>query len=175
VWSGRVQLVPVLLVAIVSAAAGDNLGYWLGRRYGRTTVERCGSRLLTPARVMAAESFVTRYGALAVCVARFIGGFRFLAGPLAGAGGLPFRSFVCGNLIGAVLFVPYAVGIGYAVGYGLGPYMAHVQQALGGIGHVVMAVAIIVVVALGAWRTMIRIVRLRMMRAMYNTCATKTP
>jgi len=44
--------------------------------------------------------------------------------------------------------------------------MAHVQQALGGIGHVVMAVAIIVVVALGAWRTMIRIVRLRMMRAM---------
>src|SRR5207247_9461111 len=69
---------------------------------------------------------------LAVCIARFVGGFRFLAGPLAGAVGLPFRSFLRGNLLGAVLFVPYAVGIGYAIGYGLGPYIAHVRHALGG-------------------------------------------
>jgi len=46
-----------------------------------------------------------------------------------------FRSFLCGNLLGAVLFVPYAV----AIGYGLGPYMAHVQHALGGIGRVVLS------------------------------------
>jgi hypothetical protein len=68
-------------------------------------------------------------------------------------------------LLGAVLFVPYAVGIGYAIGYGLGPYMAHVQHALGGIGRVVLALAIIVVVVLVAWRTIIRIVRLGVMRA----------
>jgi hypothetical protein len=59
-------------------------------------------------------------------------------------------------LLGAVLFVPYAVGIGYAIGYGLGPYMGHVQHALGGIGHVVLPLAIIVVVVLVAWRTIIR-------------------
>jgi membrane-associated protein len=155
----------VLIVALVSAVAGDNLGYWLGRRYGRAAVERYARWLLTPARVIVAESFVSRYGALAVCVARFVGGFRFLAGPLAGAVGLPFRSFLCGNLLGAVLFVPYAVGIGYAIGYGLGPYMAHVQRALGGIGRVVLALAIIAVVVLVAWRTIIRIVRLGVMRA----------
>jgi len=40
VWSGRLQLLPVLIVALVSAVAGDNFGYWLGRRYGRATVER---------------------------------------------------------------------------------------------------------------------------------------
>jgi membrane-associated protein len=165
VWSGRLQLLPVLIVALVSAVAGDNLGYWLGRRYGRAAVERYARWLLTPARVIVAESFVSRYGALAVCVARFVGGFRFLAGPLAGAVGLPFRSFLCGNLLGAVLFVPYAVGIGYAIGYGLGPYMAHVQRALGGIGRVVLALAIIAVVVLVAWRTIIRIVRLGVMRA----------
>ena len=61
VWSGRVQLVPVLIVAIVSAVAGDNLGYWLGRRYGRTAVERYSRWLLTPARVAKAESFVRRH------------------------------------------------------------------------------------------------------------------
>lgn len=64
-----------------------------------------------------------------------------------------------------MLFVPYEVGIGYAIGYGLGPYMAHVQHALGGIGHVVLVLAIIMVVVLVAWHTTIRIVRLGAMRA----------
>ncbi len=165
VWSGRLPLLPVLIVSIVSAVAGDNFGYWLGRRYGRAAVERYADRLLKPGRVVVAESFVSRYGALAVCIARFVGGFRFLAGPLAGAVGLPFRSFLRGNLLGAVLFVPYAVGIGYAIGYGLGPYMARVQHALGGIGHVMLPLAMIVVVVLVTWRTIIRIVRLGVMRA----------
>jgi len=165
VWSGRLQLLPVLIVALVSAVAGDNFGYWLGRYYGRAAVERYARWLLKPARLVVAESFVSRYGALAVCIAQFVGGFRFLAGPLAGAVGLPFRSFVRGNLLGAVLFVPYAVGLGYAIGYGLGPYIAHAQHALGGIGHVALLLAIIVVVVLVAWRTIARIVRLGVMRA----------
>src|SRR5437660_567293 len=165
VWSGRLQLLPVLIVALVSAVAGDNFGYWLGRRYGRLAVERYARWLLTPARVMVAESFVSRYGALAVCVARFVGGFRFLAGPLAGAVGLPFRAFLSGNLIGAMLFVPYAVGIGYAIGYGLGSYIAEVQRSLGGIGHVVLLLAIIMVVVLVAWRTIITGVRRAVIRA----------
>ena len=159
VWSGRVQLLPVLIVALVSAVAGDSLGYWLGRHYGRAPVERYACRLLTRARVAGAESFVSRYGALAVCIARFVGGFRFLAGPLAGAVGLRFSSFLRGNLLGALLFVPYAVGIGYAIGYGLGPYVAQIQHALGGIGPMVLPVVIIVVVVLVAWR-MVRTHRL---------------
>jgi membrane protein DedA with SNARE-associated domain len=40
VWSGRLQLLPVLVVGVFSAAVGDNLGYWLGHQYGRTVVER---------------------------------------------------------------------------------------------------------------------------------------
>ena len=148
VWSGRLQLLPVLLVALVSAVVGDNIGYWLGRRFGHAAVDRYAHRVLSPARVMVAESFVRRYGALAVCVARFVGGFRFLAGPLAGAVGVQFSSFVLGNLIGAVLFVPYAVGIGYAIGYGLGPYLTHLQHTLGGIGYLAVLVAIIGIVVL---------------------------
>ena len=160
VWSGQAQLVPVLIVAIVSAVAGDNLGYWLGRRYGRTAVERYAGWLLTPARVTKAESFVRRYGALAICLARFVGGLRFLAAPLAGAVGLPFQSFLRGNVLGAVLFVPYAVGIGYAIGYGLGAHITRVQHALGGVAYVVLLSAIVALVVLAAWRTTMKMVRL---------------
>jgi membrane protein DedA with SNARE-associated domain len=164
VWSGRLRLLPVLIVGLVSAIVGDNFGYWLGRHYGRAAVERYGRRLLKPGRVVVAESFVRRYGALAVCVARFVGGFRFLAGPLAGAVGLPFASFLRGNLLGALLFVPYAVGIGYAIGYGLGPRVADVQHALGGIGRTVLILALVVVSGLVAWRTLTRIAWLGVIR-----------
>ena len=159
-WSGRLQLLPVLIVALVSAVAGDNLGYWLGRHYERAAVDRYARWLLKPGRLMVAESFVSRYGALAVCIARFVGGFRFLAGPLAGAVGLRFSSFLRGNLLGALLFVPYAVGIGYAIGYGLGPRVADAQHALGGIAHLVLILAITGVVVLVTSRITKRIVRL---------------
>ena len=33
-WQGQILLPLVLGVGIVSAIAGDNLGYWIGRKYG---------------------------------------------------------------------------------------------------------------------------------------------
>ena len=66
---------------------------------------------------------MTRYGVLGVFVARFIPGLRFMAGPLAGAAGLRPFPFVVANLLGAAIYVPYAVGIGYAIGYGFGTYV----------------------------------------------------
>src|SRR2546428_10381804 len=102
VWSGRLQLLPVLVVALVSAVAGDNFGYWLGRHYGRATVERYAHWLLKPGRVVVAESFVSRHGALAVCIARFVGRVRVLARPLARRGSPPLRSFLARHLPRAV-------------------------------------------------------------------------
>jgi len=165
VFSGRIQLFPVLVAALVSAVVGDALGFWLGRRYGRAAVERHARWLLTPARVTLAESLIRRYGAVAVCAARFVGGLRFVAGPLAGALGLPFRSFLRGNVLGAVIFVPYAVGIGYAIGYGLEPYMARVQQVLGGVGRMVLLATLVVSAALVSWLITVKVVRMGMLQA----------
>ena len=62
-------------VGVIGFTLGGGLS-WLGRRYGRAIVERYAHWLLKPGRLMVAESFVRRYGALAVCLARFVGGFR---------------------------------------------------------------------------------------------------
>jgi membrane protein DedA with SNARE-associated domain len=122
VWRGDLAWTAVLVVGVVGAVAGDNLGYWLGRHYGRAVLERHGRWVgLPPTRVRALAAAVTRYGGAAVLVARFVAGFRFLAGPLAGATGMRPAIFVVANVLGALLFVPAAVGLGYAVGYGLGP------------------------------------------------------
>src|SRR5215472_11392990 len=39
-WRGELQFPVVLAVGIVSAVVGDNVGYWIGRAYGRGLLDR---------------------------------------------------------------------------------------------------------------------------------------
>lgn len=152
-WQGQLRLPLVLFVGIVSAVAGDNLGYWIGRRYGQEAIERFGRRvLLTPARIEATRRFVTRYGAFGVFAARFIAGLRFMAGPLAGSTGLRPLRFVTANALGAMLYVPTMIAAGYAVGYGLGDYVKRFERIAGRVEHVVLIAAAICTLAILGWR-----------------------
>jgi membrane protein DedA with SNARE-associated domain len=127
-WHGRLHVPLVILVGVVSASLGDNLGFWAGRRYGRWAVARLP---LPPARVAQAQGFIVSHGARAVFVARFVPGLRTVAGPLAGAGGLPGRRFFAANLLGALCYVPWPVLAGYGVGYGLGDWVERLRRAAG--------------------------------------------
>src|SRR2546426_12577604 len=69
VWSGRLQLVPVLIVALVSAVAGDNFGYWLGRHYGRAAVGRHAHWLPKPGGGVVGGCFGSRDWGVGGCVA----------------------------------------------------------------------------------------------------------
>ena len=82
VWSGQLRLDLVLAVGFVSAVVGDNIGYWVGRRFGRGALERHALWILgRPERLGAMQGFVGRRGAMAIFVARFVPGLRFMAGP----------------------------------------------------------------------------------------------
>lgn len=116
VWTGQLRLSVVLVVGILSAVAGDTLGYWAGRRYGRLVTERCRDRCGVTARGLERiRRLVVRYGALAVFAARFIPGLRAMAGPLAGASGVRWFPFVVANVVGATIYVPLAVTVGYGI------------------------------------------------------------
>lgn len=155
VWKGKLQLPLVLLVGIVGAVAGDNLGYWIGRRYGQPAVERYGHwARLTPPRLETMRRFVHRYGSFGVFIARFITGLRFMAGPLAGSMGLPPRAFFIANVLGAVCYVPMMVGAGYAVGYGYGRYVKRILRGASAVEqYVLLGVILVGVLYLGyrAW------------------------
>ena len=155
VWQGDLRLPLILLVGILSAIVGDNLGYWIGRRYGQEAIARYGRWvLLTPARLEATRRFVTRYGAFGVFAARFIVGLRFMAGPLAGSTGLPPLAFVAANVLGAVVYVPTMVAAGYGVAYGLGDYLKRFERIVGKVEHVVLIGAIIGTLAFLGWRAL---------------------
>ena len=128
-WRGELHLPVVLVIGIVSAVGGDNIGYWLGHRFGRNALERHASWLLGhPGRLAMMQDFVSRRGVLAVFIARFVPGLRFMAGPLAGALGMPFTQFFAANMLGALCYVPLVVGLGYAIGYGLGEYVERLRR-----------------------------------------------
>jgi len=151
VWKGELWLPTVLAVGIVSAVIGDNLGYWVGRSYGRRMVERCGHWLLiTSERFNSAQRFLARYGTIGVFIARFLPGLRFMAGPLAGLVRLPFGSFLTANLLGAVIYVPLVV----AIGYGLGDFLEPFEQVVGRVEHIVLiTIAVCMLIILG-WRAL---------------------
>jgi membrane protein DedA with SNARE-associated domain len=145
VWHGDLKLWPVLVAGVVAAAAGDNLGYFLGRRYGGAALRRFATRVgVAPARLDAGQRFVMKHGGVAIFVARFVPGLRFAAGPISGFSGVSARVFVIANVLGACCYVPLAVGIGYAVGRGMGrPFVERVRSAGVTIEHIVLGAMLV--------------------------------
>src|SRR5689334_23448660 len=70
---GHVSLPVILLAAWVAAALGDLASYALGRRLGRSFLERRGPALgVTPQRLRTVDGFMARHGGKAILIGRFI-------------------------------------------------------------------------------------------------------
>lgn len=158
VWRGDLRLWLVLIVGVVSASVGDNLGYWLGRSLGARGLHRYRTRLwLSPATLEASRRFVLKHGALAIFVARFLPGLRFAAGPVAGITGIPAHVFFLANALGACLYVPVIVGIGYSIGRGAGHGLEQARATVVSVEHGVLAAAVLLTVC----ALLIRVMRQR--------------
>lgn len=103
---GEMSLLPVWLTAFAAAVAGDNAGYLIGRRLGRPAVLRWGGKIgLTEARLARVEAAMHRRGFWIVMGARFVALLRQLNGIAAGTAGMPWRTFLIANVIGAAAWV----------------------------------------------------------------------
>ena len=115
---GRLSIYWVVLTAILGAILGDNVGFLIGRRGGRALAERHGWRVgLTAARLRMFDGFFERYGARTVFIARFVTGLRVFGAVLAGASGLPWRTFLLYNASGAVVWSASIGAAGYLLAY----------------------------------------------------------
>jgi membrane protein DedA with SNARE-associated domain len=113
----RFHLGWVIGLTCVAAVLGDNLGYWLGRRWARPRLQRNrGFLFLTPERFQKAEAYFTRYGIWTVLVARFIAGLRVVAAPAAGAAGMHWPRFFLANATGALAWAITVSLLGYFFG-----------------------------------------------------------
>ena len=97
----------VTLLAI-SAFAGDQTGYWIGRKLGPAVFNKPKSKLFNPKNVELAHSFFEKYGSRAVILAHFVPIMRTFIPVSAGVAKLSWRKYTIYNLIGISL---WAVGV----------------------------------------------------------------
>jgi membrane-associated protein len=113
----RLSLPYIVLVGVLAATAGDNLGFLIGHHGGRPLLARYSSLLhIRPETIDKGEKLFERYGAATVLVARFIAGLRVVAGPLAGVMRMHWRKFALFNFLGAALWVTVISGAGFLFG-----------------------------------------------------------
>ncbi len=113
---GKVLLWLVVLLGFLGAAAGDSLGYEVGRRYGRRLLAKLPSRLVRPQHLDRAERLVRERGGRAVFIGRFTASLRALIPGMAGMSRLPYGRFLVFNVAGAATWAGAVAVTGYAVG-----------------------------------------------------------
>ena len=112
--AGDVELVPLIGLVWLAAAAGDLASFVLGRRLGRPFLERHGPRLrVGPERLRQVERFYARHGGSAVLLGRFVGLVRAVSPFVAGASGLELRRFVPWSLVGTLAWAATFTLVGY--------------------------------------------------------------
>lgn len=115
--SGQLNPIAVMAAAASGAVIGDNIGYWVGRRFGWRLLLRVG-RLLrrNPEQLQTLRSSFLARAELSVFLGRFIAVLRVLAGPMAGAVAMPYRRFLICNLAGALLWSISMVSLAWLCG-----------------------------------------------------------
>src|SRR5829696_3511475 len=112
--AGDVELVPLIGLVWLAAAAGDVASFVLGRRLGRPFLERHGPRLrVGPERLRQVERFYARHGGSAVLLGRFVGLVRAVSPFVAGASGLGLRRFMPWSLVGTLAWAATFTLVGY--------------------------------------------------------------
>ena len=141
----------VYVVVILSAVIGDCCGYVIGRTGGQRVLARLAVMFpFMRTRYERLQLFFQTHGSKAVFMARFIAGVRFMAGPMAGACGMPFFQFLGWNVLGAIVWCSLVVTVGYLVGGELYPALAMAHQVSRWLG--VAAFVLLLVVFVFWWR-----------------------
>jgi membrane protein DedA with SNARE-associated domain len=137
---GHLQIWLVLVIGVSSAIIGDNIGYLLGRRFGREVFLSKGPLLHHRERAIAAgDRFFERHGPKAVFFARWIALVRFAAAWLAGINKMRFRDFFFYNALGGITW-----GLTFGlVGYYGGKAAGHVLAEVGIAGAAVLVLGVV--------------------------------
>jgi membrane protein DedA with SNARE-associated domain len=113
---GYLGLPEVIIVAMLGGFLGDQMYFFLGRRYGNRILARFPSMVPRAARV---DEMLYRYHAPLIVAIRFMYGFR-IAGPIVlGMGRVSAGKFFLFNLLGACLWAILVAGIGFVFGHAL--------------------------------------------------------
>jgi membrane-associated protein len=147
--TGKLSFVTVLPVIALAAIIGDNVGYHIGKRYGRHLFRKPDGKVFRQEYVQRAERFYEKYGSRAMLLAHFVPIVRTFAPAVAGVARMNYKQFVLFDAIGDIAWTIIVTSVGYWFGsrihnldhyillavvaamiFTLGPTVYHVVKAL---------------------------------------------
>lgn len=127
--TGTLNLVPLLIIAWVTAVLGDNAGFAVGRYGGRPLALKLGRRFgVSHAVLDRVEAFYERHGSWVVAAGRFLPLLRHLNGLVAGITTIKWPRFLAANMIGAAIWVGVWVEVGIHAGNHLEAVDSFIQR-----------------------------------------------
>jgi len=101
---GHLAIEWVIVAAAAAAILGDNVGFFIGRHYGRRLLEWDGGPFPHHRKKLLeiGEPFFERHGPKAVFLGRWVAGLRITAAWLAGASGMRWPIFTFYNALGGI-------------------------------------------------------------------------
>lgn len=132
-------------VVAVCAAVGDNIGFWLGRRYRLKMRETKVVRKLGQQHWDRAGHLLRKWGIGAVLLGRFLPVVRTLMPAAAGTSGMSYPRFAITSLIGAIAWSATHVSIGWLAGASA----KYIEETLGRASWIL--VAAVVVIGVSIW------------------------
>jgi membrane-associated protein len=103
----------LVFLLFLAAVAGDQLGYWFGRKVGRKLFTKKDSILFHHSYLERAEHFYEKYGVATIVISRFLPVVRSFAPVVAGIGHMPYRTYLLFDIIGGALWVGSITYLGY--------------------------------------------------------------
>jgi len=131
---GHLRLEWLLSLVWICAVAGDQLGYWIGRRAGQSLYKKDDSFLFKKRHLERAHEFYSRYGGKTVILARFVPIIRTFASPVAGIARMKYRRFLSYDICGGFLWVWGMILLGYFLGASIPEVDKHI--------HIVIAIVV---------------------------------
>lgn len=132
---GRLPIEAVIAVAAAAAILGDNVGYLIGRRYGRRLLTASGPFSAHRMKVIeVGEPFFDRHGPKAVFLGRFVSGLRITSAWMAGISRMRWPVFTFYNAAGGIV---WAASFALLAFYG-GPKAESIIHTVGITGVVVV-------------------------------------
>ncbi|MET4638260.1 VTT domain-containing protein [Mycetocola sp. 2940] len=117
----------VALAIGFAAFLGGEVGYLIGHKAGPRIFERKESGVFSIRNVERTNAFFTRFGGIAVILARFVPIVRTFAPVAAGVGHMDYKKYTFYNLVGAIIWGVGLTYFGYFLGY-IPPVAGFVQE-----------------------------------------------
>jgi membrane-associated protein len=132
-----------LAVALVANVAGDCVGYFLAKRYGKAALARMHVRI--PPYIDRLDAYLRRHPRRSIFITRFIGTADVVVNVLSGFADIPLGKFLLWDVLGNFVSLFYILYLGYL----FGAFWSNVSGILSIAGFVLFGIALLAAILIG--------------------------